>query len=144
MKKILVSVPITFLLLGLVVTRVEAQCQSPEPYRACAAKLQCNASEGWVVTATEPEGTPCSTTYNGPINGICTVSPRLGPYRPATSCVPVPPKYSVGGTVSGLAAGSTVILENDGGSQLFITQDGRFTFGTGFLNLAGYDVTVKG
>jgi len=51
--------------------------------------------------------------------------------------------YTVGGTVSGLAAGGTLVLRNNGGDDATITADGAFTFATPVLSGAGYAVTVQ-
>src|ERR1700761_5417999 len=51
--------------------------------------------------------------------------------------------YSVGGTVSGLAAGGTVVLEDNGASDLSVTANGAFTIATGQAAGAAYNVTVK-
>ena len=50
--------------------------------------------------------------------------------------------YTIGGTVSGLAAGATVVLQNNGGNNLTVTQNGAFTF-SGSINYAtDYNVSV--
>ena len=53
-----------------------------------------------------------------------------------------PPTYTVGGTLSGLASGSTVTLENNGGDALTLSSNGTFTFATPLLDGAGYNVTI--
>src|SRR6266702_7624578 len=50
--------------------------------------------------------------------------------------------YSVGGTLSGLASGVTVVLEDNGGNDTTISADGTFTFSTQVANNAAYAVTV--
>ena len=49
--------------------------------------------------------------------------------------------YTVGGTVTGLSG--TVILQNNAGDDLTLTENGEFTFATAITNGATYDVTVK-
>jgi hypothetical protein len=50
--------------------------------------------------------------------------------------------YTIGGTVSGLNPGGTLVLQNNGGNNLTVTQNGPFTF-TAPINYAnGYDVSV--
>lgn len=50
--------------------------------------------------------------------------------------------YTLGGTVTGLAAGGTVVLQNNGANNLSVTANGPFTF-AGTLNPgANYAVTV--
>ncbi len=50
--------------------------------------------------------------------------------------------YSVGGTVSGLA-GSGLVLQNNGGDDLSISDNGSFTFTEAVANESGYAVTIK-
>jgi hypothetical protein len=49
--------------------------------------------------------------------------------------------FTVGGTVSGLA-GSRLILRNNGGDEITIDENGRFTFPTGLPSGARYDVAI--
>jgi environmental stress-induced protein Ves len=51
-------------------------------------------------------------------------------------------KFKVGGSVSGLTAG-TVVLTNNGGDDLPITSDGPFTFTTSIDSGSAYQVVVK-
>lgn len=51
-------------------------------------------------------------------------------------------KYSVGGTVEGLS-GSGLVLQNNGGDDLSITDNGAFTFSTKMEDSSDYDVTIK-
>ena len=50
--------------------------------------------------------------------------------------------YSVGGTVSGLAASTSVTLLDNGSDVLTISADGSFTFGTGLATGSSYEVSV--
>jgi hypothetical protein len=50
--------------------------------------------------------------------------------------------YTVGGTVSGLASGATVVLKLNGGNDLPVAANGSFTFSGGLLNGAAYAVSV--
>jgi len=52
------------------------------------------------------------------------------------------PTYSIGGTLSGLAAGASVVLRNNGGDDLSLGSNGAFTFATELVNLSPYAVTV--
>ena len=52
--------------------------------------------------------------------------------------------YTVGGSVTGLAAGQTVLLQNQEGVTLSLTADGSFNFWTRVVNLAAYTVVVSG
>jgi len=49
-------------------------------------------------------------------------------------------RYSIGGTVSGLAG--TLVLQNNGGDNLTITSDGRFSFARLVSQGSAYSVTV--
>src|SRR5262245_44528353 len=50
--------------------------------------------------------------------------------------------YTIGGTVTGLGASSTLILQDNGGDNLTITSDGPFVFATPLAYAAVYNVTV--
>lgn len=50
--------------------------------------------------------------------------------------------FTVGGNVSGLAAGDSVELLNNGGDALDVISNGPFTFATALKNGAAYAVTV--
>jgi uncharacterized repeat protein (TIGR03803 family) len=50
--------------------------------------------------------------------------------------------YSVGGTLSGLASGASVVLQDSGGNDTTVSANGSFTFSTQVANNAGYAVTV--
>ena len=50
--------------------------------------------------------------------------------------------YSVGGTVSGLGSGKSVILQNNSGDDLTVSANGSFSFATRLLSGGGYDITV--
>jgi len=49
---------------------------------------------------------------------------------------------TVGGTISGLSAGDTLALADNGGSTLFVTSNGAFAFPTTLATGASYDVTI--
>jgi uncharacterized repeat protein (TIGR03803 family) len=49
----------------------------------------------------------------------------------------------VGGTVTGLAAGQSVVLQDNGGDSLTVTASGSFTFATPVATGAAYAVTVQ-
>ncbi|WP_158272834.1 cellulase family glycosylhydrolase [Limnohabitans sp. T6-5] len=51
--------------------------------------------------------------------------------------------YTVGGSVSGLAAGDTIVLQNNGGDDLNVNANGAFTFKTPLASGSGYNVIVK-
>jgi alpha-tubulin suppressor-like RCC1 family protein len=51
--------------------------------------------------------------------------------------------YSIGGTISGLAAGNSVELQNNGGDTLILSSNGAFTFSTPLQDGSSYAVTVS-
>ena len=51
-------------------------------------------------------------------------------------------RYTVGGTVSGLAAGNSVVLQNNGADDLTVAADGGFTFPAPLDDGSPYAVTV--
>jgi 6-phosphogluconolactonase (cycloisomerase 2 family) len=55
---------------------------------------------------------------------------------------PPPQTFTIGGTVSGLAQGAQLTLENNGGNALVITGDGAFVFATPVVDNGAYAVTV--
>jgi hypothetical protein len=48
----------------------------------------------------------------------------------------------IGGTVSGLASGATVTLQDNGSETLAVAANGSFTFATGIDGGGSYDVTI--
>ena len=53
------------------------------------------------------------------------------------------PMYAIGGTVSGLGAGQSVVLKNNGGDPLTVSGNVAFTFNTKVSSGEGYAVTVS-
>jgi len=53
-----------------------------------------------------------------------------------------PALYSVGGTLSGLASGANVVLQNSGGNDITVSANGNFRFSTSVANSIAYAVTV--
>jgi hypothetical protein len=51
--------------------------------------------------------------------------------------------YAVGGTLEGLGAGETVVLQNNGGDDLTLADNGAFAFATELKVDTDYSVTVK-
>lgn len=50
--------------------------------------------------------------------------------------------YTIGGTVAGLAAGNSVVLQNNAGDDLSVDANGGFTFAMPVADGDGYAVTV--
>src|SRR5690606_19725349 len=78
-------------------------------------------------------------------NQTCTVSNGSGVNisanvtNIAVSCVK---NYSIGGTVSGLAIGNTVLLQNNSGNDLMVNSDGVFIFNADQVDGSNYAVSV--
>ncbi|HZZ16264.1 MAG TPA: choice-of-anchor tandem repeat GloVer-containing protein [Candidatus Sulfotelmatobacter sp.] len=53
-----------------------------------------------------------------------------------------PPTYSVGGAVSGLAGGASVVLQNNGGNSTTVSANGQFSFSMTAASGIAYAVTV--
>lgn len=82
-----------------------------------------------VTVLTQPLGQHCTVT-----NGSGTVA-AANVTNVSVTCVKA---YTVGGALTGLLAGKSVVLQDNGGDDLTLTANGTFTFATG----ATYDVTV--
>jgi N-acetylneuraminic acid mutarotase len=90
-------------------------------------------------------GSPYAVTVlSQPTGQYCTVSNDTGTVAGSAvtnanvNCVNT---YSVGGTLSGLTTGS-LVLEDNGGSNLTLTVNGAFAFATPVAQGSTYDVTV--
>lgn len=83
-----------------------------------------------------PAPTPTPTPTPAP-----TPAPAPSP-APAPTPTPVPATYSVGGTVSGLAAGKSVTLLNNGGDAVTVGANGSFQFPTRLAQGKPYAATV--
>ena len=75
-----------------------------------------------VTIGTQPTGQIC-TASNGSGTGVTASVSNVSIVCSTTT-------FSVGGTVSGLANGTSVTLLNNGGDALTVTADGAFTFAT--------------
>src|ERR1700675_2785878 len=94
-------------------------------------------------------GSYAVTVQTQPSNPIQTCAPTTGTGSNITanvtvivSCTTNPVTATIGGTVSGLVAGSSVILQDNGGDSLTITAPGPFTFKTAVTGADVYLVTV--
>lgn len=75
---------------------------------------------------------------------ICTVDASTGAVASAnvtSVVVTCKTRYTIGGTITGLGAG-TVIMQNNGGDDLQRNVDGPFTFATSIVSGQNYAVTV--
>jgi hypothetical protein len=103
-----------------------------------ATALASGASYG-VTIKTQPAGQTCSVG-----SGTGTMA-QANVTSVSVTCVvvepPPEPRYTVGGTVSGLLG--TVVLQDNGGDDLNVDASGPFTFATSLVRGASYVVTVK-
>ena len=96
------------------------------------------ADKAYAVTVkTQPEGQSCAVAQG---SGVATAN--VGSVAVACANLPAA-RYSVGGTVSGLAAGGVLVLQNNGGDDLGLSANGGFTFASPLAGSAAYAVTVK-
>jgi hypothetical protein len=87
-----------------------------------------------VTILTQPTGQTCTLSNASGSNVMADVD------TVAVSCATN--TYSIGGSVSGLASGQSVVLQNNGGDDLTISDNGGFTFSTEVASGGSYDVTV--
>ena len=87
----------------------------------------------WTVAATDPANAMGSFSFEDTATaGVLT---RF--YRAARA-------FTVGGTLTGLPAGDTVTLQDNGSDNLTLSTNGTFTFPTALPNGHAYSVTVSG
>jgi hypothetical protein len=60
----------------------------------------------------------------------------------SSGATPPPTSGTVGGTVTGLASGASLVLRNNGGNDLVVSANGAFTFSTPMASGHAYAVTV--
>jgi hypothetical protein len=87
-----------------------------------------------VTVGTQPTGEVCTVTGGSGTVGTINVT------TVKVACKV--PTFTIGGTVSGLVAGRSVILFDNGGSALTVAKNGAFTFKTALASGATYKVTV--
>ncbi|MBB5208679.1 beta strand repeat-containing protein [Chiayiivirga flava] len=86
-----------------------------------------------VTIATQPAGEVCTVARGSGIIDDADIDDVL------VACGPL---RSIGGTVSGLAAGASVTLQNNGGDDLVVSANGSFAFANGIPDGFTYDATV--
>ena len=90
-----------------------------------------------VTVGTQPAGQTCTVTNGSGTVGSANVT------NVAVNCANNPPAtYTIGGAVSGLGAGKSVGLLNNGGDAITRNANGSFTFPTALASGAAYSVTV--
>jgi hypothetical protein len=100
------------------------------------------------VTAIDDGSSYTVTVLTDPISPeqTCTVSNESGTLAGGNvtnvSVVCVTTTYTVGGSVTGLAAGNRVVLQNNGGDDLIVDANGDFTFATAIDDESTYLITV--
>ncbi len=85
------------------------------------------------------------SSSNTPPTPTPTPAPTPSPAPPPAPTplpTPAPATYSIGGSVSGLASGAWVVLLNNGGNNLTVTQNGNFAFSNPLTSGATYAVTI--
>jgi hypothetical protein len=87
-----------------------------------------------VTVGTQPTGEACTVTNGSGTVGSANVT------NVAVACTAN--KYTIGGTVSGLNASTSVTLLDNGTNSLMVTANGSFTFTTPIASGATYSVTV--
>ena len=120
--------------------------------------LQDNGKDNLTVPASGPFTFPTTiasggmyavTVFSEPTNPAqtCVVTAGTGTATAnvtavAVACSTNPVSATIGGTVAGLVANTSVILQNNGGDSLTITGNGTFTFKTPVTGTDVYAVTV--
>lgn len=89
------------------------------------------------------------TVHSQPAGQFCTVLRGKGEISGAditnveVRCTAEGAMHSVGGTLSGLAVGASVTLQNNRGDDLELRQNGSFTFPTKLADEASYQVSLR-
>ena len=90
-------------------------------------------------------GAYSATVLTQPAGQSCTISGGSGMASAnittiAVACANI--TYTIGGTLSGLASGTTVVLQDNGSDNLTLSQNGSFTFATAVASGGAYSATV--
>ena len=113
---------------------------------AGGAPLNVAANGSFVFPTPLTTGTAYAVTVSmQPAGETCVVTGGIGTVSDADVSVTVtcmPARLTVGGTLSGLASGDSVVLQDNGGDNLTLGNDGPFTFATGLPPGSSYAVTV--
>ncbi len=89
-----------------------------------------------VTVATQPSGQSCTVAGSASSTAIEANVTNL-----TVTCGA--PQFTIGGTLSGLPAGASVVLEDNGGNPLTLTGNGNFTFTQTVAYGQAYSVTVE-
>ena len=85
------------------------------------------------------------TVLTQPTDQTCTLSNATGTATGNVTNVAITcatDTYTIGGSVSGLAAGQSVVLQNNAGDDLTVNANGAFAFVTEVADGSGYAITV--
>jgi uncharacterized repeat protein (TIGR03803 family) len=93
------------------------------------------SGRAYTITVSVPATAQTCTVSNG--SGTVTTS---NVSNVGVSCVPT--TYNIGGTSSGLTAGSVAVLNNNGGDAIALSANGTFKFSTPITTGSTYQVTV--
>jgi uncharacterized repeat protein (TIGR03803 family) len=97
-------------------------------------------------TAIKSGGSYTVTVGTQPTGQTCIVSAGSGSISTSNvtnvSVACAATTYTVGGTVSGLASGAAVVLQDNGGDALTVSSNSTFTFATAIKSGGSYTVTV--
>lgn len=89
-----------------------------------------------VSVLTNPSGQTCSASSNaGTVAGADVTSVVV-------NCSSNSHSYNVGGTISGLGVGKSIILQVNSGDDLTISEDGSFQFATALADGTAYTISV--
>jgi 6-phosphogluconolactonase (cycloisomerase 2 family) len=99
-----------------------------------ATKLNSGAAYN-VTVMTQPSGQTCT-----PTNNTGTASANVTSVT--VTCTNASSNVTIGGTVTGLTGTTGVVLQDNGGDNLTVTQNGAFTFATALASGTAYAVTV--
>ncbi len=97
---------------------------------------QSNGSAYAVTIQTQPTGQNCTVSNGSGSVGSSNVT------SVSVSCTTLPTSFTVGGTVSGLSSGASLVLNNIGGSNQTVSADGSFSVASSVNTGATYSVSV--
>lgn len=97
---------------------------------AIAVGLQYSVSVG-----TQPASQMCSVSAGSGTVGSANIT------SVSVSCAPL--TFTIGGTLTGLAAGASITLQDDGGDAITVSSNAGFTFPTAITTGGQYNVTIS-
>ena len=97
---------------------------------------QSNGSAYAVTIQTQPTGQQCTVSNGSGSVGSSNVT------NVSVSCTTLPTSFTVGGTVSGLSSGASLVLNNIGGSNQTVSTNGSFSVASSVNAGTTYSVSV--